>query len=252
MVGYSSGEYIIHCVNMYALLHHEKVLLNGEKISLYDAFDTTNNQQGNKELTLKQGVTLLNGEQLTPEYIDKIKKKLRYVNQSTHGAMNDEDKGLIHQYLWGRMAMNFRQWMVEHYSRRYRGRYHNDALDEDREGYWYSMWKIFKSKDLDEAQGIKENTVLFFKDLFTFVFRASTQWRNLDDMQRYNVRRALSEISTLIALSGLSFVLGEPDDHKRDFWRRWWIYQNERLILDTESSMPNLKMVKSMTTTVIN
>lgn len=248
MIGYSSGEFIIHCINMYALLHHEKVLYNGRKISLFDAFETTDTQQGNKELTLKQGVTLLNGEALTPEYMDKIKKRLRYVNQSTHGAMNDEDKGLIHQYLLGRMAMNFRQWMVEHYSRRFRGRHYDSTLDEEREGYWYSMWKLFKSKDLDEAQGIKENMVQFTKDLFTFVFRASTQWDNLDDMQKYNVKRAITETVTLIALSCLSFALGEPDEHKKEFWRRWWIYQVKRLIVDTEASMPNLKMLSSILT----
>lgn len=61
----------------------------------------------------------------------------------------------------------------------------------------------------------------------------------MDDMQRYNCKRAMTESIMLIALSGLSFVLGEPDKHKKDVWRRWWIYQIRRMIMDTEASMPN-------------
>jgi hypothetical protein len=48
-----------------------------------------------------------------------------------------------------------------------------------------------------------------------------------------------------VALLGLSFALGEPEDHKREFWRRWWIYQVRRMILDTEASMPLPQAISS-------
>ena len=240
-IGYSSGEYLIHYVNMYALLHHQKVLLNGEKISLYDAFEVTNKQDGNAELHLKQGVTDLDGNAITDDFIDKIRKRLRYVNQSTHGAMNDEDKGILHQRWWGRGIMNFRQWMVEHYSRRYRKRHFDASLGEDREGYWYTLYKGLTNVDTKDTwnKGHYVDAIgMFMRDFYTFMFRSEAQWHNLDDMQKYNIKRVRAEMLMYVCLLGLSFALGEPEDHKKEFWRRWWIYQTKRALLDTEASMP--------------
>ena len=259
-IGYSSGEYLIHYVNMYGILHHEKVMLNGKITSLYDAFEVTNLQDNNAELRLKQGVTMLNGSTVTPEYIDKIRKRIRYANQSTHGSMNDEDKGLIHQYLLGRAIMNFRQWAVEHYSRRFRKRHFDSSLGMEREGYWVSYFKYLFNEDTKELwdEGTKGKAKVigttigeavslvlpwFMRDYMTFILRAQSQWSNLDEMQRRNVKRVHTEMMLYVVLLGLSFALGEPEDHKREFWRRWWIYQTRRMILETEATLPwNPKM----------
>ena len=250
-LGYASGEYLIHYVNMYAILHNQKVLLNGKKICLYDAFEVKKGQDNNSELVLKAGVTDLDGHVITSEWLNDIKNRIKYANQTTHGSMNKEDKGLIHQYWWGRGVMNFRQWMVEHYSRRFRKRHFDASLGMDREGYWVSAWKMLRSDETADKwnEGNKKDAIaLFVKDLYTFAFRAQSQWSNLDEMQRYNVKRVLSEMTMYVALLGLSFALGESDKHKKEFWRRWWIYQVKRLILDTQASMPNPQAVSSALT----
>lgn len=252
-LGYGAGEYLIHWVNMYAILDHEKVLINGELKSLYDAFEVTEKEDGVAELKLKDGVTTEEGDEITPEYLEKVKNKIAYVNQTTHGAMNKEDKGLIYQYWWGRMAMNFRQWMVEHYSRRFRGRHFDFTLKENREGYWVSMGKAIRnsSENAKEAaeQGRKlEALKLWLKDFATFSLRYQAAKDSLTEEQKYNCKRALWESMLLMALYGASFALGEPDDHKKEFWRRWWIYQTRRMILDTEASMPHPKMLQSVIT----
>lgn len=246
-IGYGVGEHLIHLVPMYAILNHEKVRLNGEKISLYDAFEIKRNEY-NSELIIKDGVTDLDGNPITENFIEKIKGRIRYVNQSMHGAMNAEDKGLIHQYMLGRLAANFHQWMIAHYSRRVRERHFDDALGDWREGYYRSVWNFLLNDDVKDTwkAGYKGESIwLFVKDLFAFAFRSSTQWNNLDDMQKYNVKRARAEIYMLIALMGLSCVLGEPDDHKKEFWRRWWIYQTKRMITETESSTPVPQVIGS-------
>ena len=248
-IGYTSGEYLIHYVNMYAILHNQKVLdANGKTISLYDAFEKTNKQDGNSELRLKAGVTKLDGSAVTPEFIESVRRKIRYANQTTHGSMNTEDKGLIHQKLWGRAVMNFRQWMVEHYSRRFRKRHFDASLGMDREGYWQSFYQYMFNEDTKDEwkEGSKINAIgMFMKDYLTFMLRAQSQWHNLDEMQRYNVKRVHTEMMMYFALLGLSFALGEPDKHKKEFWRRWWIYQVKRMLLDTEASMPHPKAISS-------
>jgi hypothetical protein len=62
--------------------------------------------------------------------------------------MNEEDKGLISRYLWGRCLMQMRQWMVEHFSRRYRGLHYDGSSDSWTEGYWVTGWKwVFGDMD---------------------------------------------------------------------------------------------------------
>lgn len=254
-IGYGAGEYLIHYVNMYSILHNQKVKdSNGKTISLYDAFEKTDKQDGNSELKLKQGVTTLNGEAITQEWINGIRRKIRYCNQTCHGSMNSEDKGIIHQKIWGRAIMNFRQWAVEHYSRRFRGIHFDSSLagltyDDGtpmayREGYWVSLWKAHaqeaKNNEEEKRWWVRNGKALalFAKDLFTVTVRSQVQWSNLNTMQRNNVRRVASEMRTFIALIALAFALGEPDEHKKEFWRRFFIYQTKRVKLEAEAGMP--------------
>lgn len=250
-IGYASGEYLIHYVNMYAVLDNVKVLHNGKKISLFDAYEVVSKEDGNSELKLKDGVTTLDGQEITPEFEDKIRNRIRYCNQTCHGSMNAEDKGIINQKLWGRAINNFRQWMWEHLSRRFRERHFDYTLGEMREGYWRTfynqMFKSEKTKEAYETEDVKafKAVGMFIQDFVTFSFRAQAQWSNLSEAQKHNVRRVMGEMSMYLCLLGLSFALGEPEDHKKEWWRRWWMYQTKRLILEVESAMPNPHMISS-------
>ncbi|MBQ9391933.1 MAG: hypothetical protein IJU02_07060 [Lachnospiraceae bacterium] len=230
-LGYGIGEYIIHLVNMFAVLRHEKVFIDDghggtKKVSLYDIYSVGNKVDGNSELIRKDAKYINDEGQMVDvddAYIDKIRNKILYVNQTTHGSMNEEDKGLVHQYMLGRFIMNLRQWMVEHYSRRYRKRYWDATLKEWREGYYRTANKFF----LNWAKG-----------LLHFQTDAALKWDSLDKGQRANVWRALGEQFILISLYGLNFVLGNPEDHEDEFWYRMWIYQVRRAIIDTKGSSP--------------
>lgn len=222
-LGYATGEHMIHYVGMYAILHKEKVLVNGKKTPLYYAFEKTAKERGNSYLVLKSGVTDLEGNPLPSNYIDTIRKRIRYANQSTHGSMNNEDKGLIHQRMWGKFVMNFRQWMVEYYSRRYRKEHFDASLNDWREGYWITTGKLVRG---------------YLQDLGMFKAKAALHWNEMNDVQKANVRRCLAEHALLGSLTILSFALGEPEDHKKEFWYRMWIYQTKRAKLDMEAATP--------------
>lgn len=225
MAMYSVGESLIHIVNMYAMLDHIKVLKDGKKISLYQAIEVAEPESKNSHLVLKDGVTDLEGNpiDINSDFIMQAKKKIRYINQNTHGSMNTEDKGLIQRRIAGRAVMNFRQWMVEHYSRRYRGRHWDGTVNDFVEGYWVTVGKMIRD---------------YVKDFTGFVSSARAVWGNLDDNQKNNVMRALSEVSILASLVLLSQALGDPTDHKKEWWYRMWIYQVKRLILDERASVP--------------
>lgn len=137
--------------------------------------------------------------------------------------MNEEDKGLIHQRMMGRFVMNLRQWMVEHYSRRYRGKYWDASLKEWREGYYNTVGQLLTS---------------WGRALFHFESEYATRWSEMTASQKANVRRAIAEQIVLASLLGLSFGLGEPEDHKKEFWMRMWIYQTKRALMDVNASVP--------------
>ena len=226
-IGYGTGEHLIHFVNMYAVLHNTKIKINGKTKSLYDVFSVGNKVDGNSELIIDKNATYTddNGQEVPIDdaFLEKIRKRIRYVNQTTHGAMNEEDKGLIHQHMAGRFIMNLRQWMVEHYSRRFRSSHYDATLGENREGYYNTASKF---------------AYAMAGDIFRFQRESMLHWNEMNPMQKANCRRALSEILVLSSLLTLSFALGEPDDHKKEFWTRMWIYQTKRAITDINGSTP--------------
>ena len=225
---YSAGEAAIHYVNMYACLLNEKVLdANGKKVSLYSAFEPRSKRtkkEGNAELTIKQGYKQLDGSAIDDAYLDKVKARIRFINQKTHGSMNREDKGLIHRHMAGRAVMNFRQWMVEHYSRRYRGRHWDYSQRQFVEGYFNTVGKM---------------AMTYIHDWTGFLSDAQCHWSELDDAQKENVWRAASEVVLLAGLLGLSMLVGDPSKYKDKYWARMWVYQLKRLILDERASMPS-------------
>ena len=226
-IGYGAGEHLLHFVTMYAILHNTKVKVNGKTKTLYDVFSVGNKADGSSELIIDKNATYTNdkGQEVPIDdaFKKKIRKRIRYANQTMHGAMNEEDKGLIHQHMAGRFVMNLRQWMVEHYSRRYRGSHYDATLGEYREGFYNTASRF---------------AYALAGDIFRFQRESMLHWNEMNTMQKANVRRALSELTVLSSLLTLSFALGEPDDHKKEFWMRMWIYQTKRAITDVKGSTP--------------
>lgn len=225
---YSAGESLIHLTNMYAVLDHEKVLYNGKKTSLYNVLERQVDAEGNQKLGIKEGATKLDGTSIDEVFLDYVQNKIRLVNQKTHGSMNSEDKGLVHRNMAGRAVMNFRQWMVEHYSRRYRGRYFDGTTRTWQEGYYNTVYKMAKS---------------YIADWLKLNIDANAKWKQLDNTQKANVKRALAEFAMLAALLGVSAALGDPKDHKGEWGYRFLIYQIRRLILDESASVPPVPAV---------
>lgn len=223
---YSGGEYLIRQTLAYAILDAEKVRLNGKKVSLLKCFDKIETEKGFYELKLKDGVTKLDSSplELTDDYLKEVKNKIRHCSQACFGAMNSEDKGVINQHFLGRAAMNFRQWMVEHYSRRYRKRHYDYTLGKYVEGYWYTTIMVVGREFL---KGYKDITATYemLKD-------------TLEDDQKANLRKAGMEILILLSLMGLSMCLGDEDDHDGEFFMRLWILNTKRMLQETKAAMP--------------
>ena len=159
----------------------------------------------------------------TKKDMERVEKDITYVNKSLHGAFNDFEKGLASRYAAGRLVMNFRQWMPAHYQRRFRGRHYDADLGDDREGYYTSSWKFLVDccKDLKRAR-----------------VQIGTRWNELSDMEKYNLKRTLAELETLVLLSVTNLSLGEYKDKKGNWAYRNLMYQVKRMLMEVKASTP--------------
>ena len=228
---YASGEYIVHMAGMYAVLHHEKVKLGNKEIRLIDAFEKTEKKDGTSELKLKDGIIDKNGNPLTldSEYFSKMRKKIREANTSSHGSMSEEEKGIIHQRMLGKAAMQFRQWMVKTYDKRFRQMYYNTNLGQWREGYTRTGWKLLAGWS---------NALLktSFKDAITLE-QLKKDPSEKARMQEANIRRFWAERFIWTSLTLLSFAIADLEEEEDDFWFRLWLYNHKRTYQDVINMM---------------
>lgn len=229
---YGLGEYLNYRIVMFSVLNHEKVLLNGKKIPLWKAFKKVKGEnEYSSKLELEEGVTLLDGSELTEEYIHKIRKRIRFANKNIHGAMNDEDKGLIHQFILGKLVMQFKQWMVGFYNKRYARRYWDADAEIWVEGYYNTAFKgLAAILKLQAGSAIRN--------------------KGLDDFQKGNLARFATELIILGSLILLRASLDAPEEREGDFWYRRWIYYTRRALADVQMGNPvglfaNLKRMYS-------
>ena len=251
MMLYGIGEYYIHQVNLRALLIHEKVLYNGKKTSLLDVFDKTAPVDGVSELTIKPGATRLDGSPITEEYLDSIMNISKLINQESHGAMADEDKGLIHRYAFGKVLMNFRQWMVKHYSRRFRKEHKDPLTGRIREGFHITFTTMLMAT-LAEFAGSRLSLIKYRRDGKIDKFIEKHSWKNIKDARhkRANVRKAITEYAILAILGAIwKFVFGGDDDDekKAGFWSKNGYDITDRLLVEVAGSTPILLPRQFMT-----
>ena len=223
---YTWGESIIHKVNMYAILNHEKVKdASGKKISLLDALTKEDVEHGNSVLKLKAGIQIPDG-MTQEEYLLAIKRRIRQCNLATHGGMSAEHKGVLSRHIAGKAILNFRQWMIEHYSRRYRAEHFNAVTGEMEEGYYHTVFKLVQN---------------MYKHWRGLELDYAAKYNDLQDYQKANVKKAVSETMIIIALTLLDFLgafdPGAADDDD-DWLYKMYCYQMKRLILDELGSYP--------------
>lgn len=223
---YGIGEHLLHAQGMLAVLHNRRNNVlddKGNEVCMVEAFDVVKDAEGNGTLVIKQGYKNKDGSAITEDQINKLKKKISYVNRSMHGAFGTFEKGMIHRYAVGRLIMNFRQWMPAHYSRRFRGLYYDADLGEFREGYYVSTFKFIRDCVLDMKRA---------------KLQIGARWDNLSDMEKYNLKRALAETMILAMLTASIALLGDYKDKKGNWAYRHLIYELKRLEMETMASNP--------------
>lgn len=278
-IGMNAGEHLLHCQTMIAILCNRQVInvKTKERKSLYDALQVKQGKDGVYRLELDADyayevdiiddrkvvngkVNKNKGKPLKDEngkiqketiplkgdnyakYLINTKRIVRKVNDSLNGAFSANDKGAIHKYAIGRMILQFRQWMPAHYMRRFASGHYDNDLEQWREGYYRTVWRLMTQmgKDITRAQ-----------------FEYSKYFNSLSSHEIANLKRATSEITLFWILWTVCKLGGRVKDRDRSWWNKMALYQINRMKLEIGASMPGpgivgdlIKMLNSPAPTV--
>ena len=248
--GYGLGEFTGRLINMLAILHHKKVMVNGKKTHILNAYNVIPKKYGSYELELKPNVTdAKDGHLITAEDEKELFDKILFLTQSTQGSANTEDKGIISQKWAGRGVLNFRQWMIGYYSKRYRKEHYDYALKEFRKSAWRGSIDAIARDSAKEAW--EDNMRMkaayeFMKDVGTFLVHCKIRWKDLDSQQKGNIRRVLTELFAywgILCPAVTAFTAYAAD--KKERWAKYWLYQLKRLKMDAEIGLPVPETINS-------
>ena len=194
-----SGEHLMQNQALLAMLQRKKVKLNGQEITLFDAFEMKDGIA-----VLKEGVTHTdsagNEVPFTQKDVAQFKTKVLAVNQHLHGIYTKADAGTIQRYALGRMAMQFRKWARPGWNKRFGARWGKSYWNERRES-------------LDE--GMYVSTYNFLMDLIKDTKKLDRNYKLYYDQllpqQKANLRRTAAEMAYLAGVLALGALLANID-----------------------------------------
>ena len=207
---------------------------DGKIVSLWDAMEVVYTDPNNKalgaKLEVKKGYTKEDGSQFTKEDIIKFSRKSAAINQRLHGIYNREDKSAIQRLGIGRMAIMFRKWIKPSLNRRFAEGFYNYDLDAWTEGYYRTAGRFMMqlASDLKNAQ-----------------FNIATRWGELNNTEKANMKRALTEVAHYLAIVCILGLIDWDDDDDDKTWLMSMVeYQLRRLKTEVGVMLPGPSMIK--------
>ena len=230
---YGMGEHLLHAETMLAVLHATKVhdsqtnrdipLLNAITVDKHGHNGKLSIDKSRYKWITKDADGNPSYSEITDNNITTVEKRITYCNKTMQGAFSELDKGMIHRYAAGRLIMNFRQWMPAHYGRRFRGLHYDADLGEFRRGYYVSLFDFLS----DCVRDLKDKK-----------FQIATHWEELSEMDKYNMKRIVSELTVFALLTVSNLSLGKYKDKKGNWAYRNLMYQVKRMLMETQASSP--------------
>jgi hypothetical protein len=216
-----SGEHWMQTRLSLALANTVKLKGKDGKIrNLYDALEVVDGKlKLMPDLTIvadgKTFKELDNGKAFTEKELIRVINKQHFINKRLHGIYNKIDKSAIQKYSLGRLAMAFRKFIVPGVNRRFAKLQYNYEGETFVEGYYLSsgkfMWELVK--DLSKLQ-----------------FTLGAKWNALQEYEKKNMFRMLTEVGYFFAAAGLVAVVTNLSGDDNEDWKLNMIaYQANRL-----------------------
>lgn len=195
-------ENFLQTRTMAAILMHQK--LPNSDVSVWEAF-------GEDGELKKEYESLIGGKENLEEFLSKLTDKVQRVNQMIHGRYSERDAAIIQQNVFWRMAIQFKKWIPAAIEQRFGKQQYDVRLGDTIEGRYVTFHRLFLSKSS------KGEFAHAFTNLLApiFSYKEKIASGELTEMEVYNMRKNLMEI-TLILATYLSYIaMGWDDDDEK-------------------------------------
>lgn len=224
-----AGDYWIKARSAIALAKNTKLTLNGQEINLWDALEKVPVVPGDKSkgyrLEVKEGVKTASGENFSHDDILKFRNKVTRLNHKIIGMMNTQDLNMAKKTVVGKLAFLYRSWIVSSYNRRMQASTYDVLMGEETEGYYRTLFRVLKNVATELRSG-----------------SVATIMGNLTDTEKYNLKRAIAEISqfalTIIAYNLLS---GAWEDDDKNWLQNFILYELRRMQTEVGAVTPSMR-----------
>lgn len=231
-IGQEAGDHWLYNRTAIAMALRTKVKVpNKGTISLWEALQTRDKFEGNhdiKELYLPEGTTLENGN---PVDINKLSRQIAHVNQSLFGIYNQDDAMAANRVAMGRLLMQYRKWIKPQMNKRFQAGQYSVVMDAWEEGYYRTVLRLGN-------------------DLLRGKVQLGTCWSSMQDFEKKNVIRALTEMVQFFAIWALANWIEWPDDKKRPWAVKLAEYSVKRLAHETGGLAPSTVMIQENLKTI--
>lgn len=226
----SLGDHWIYNRNAIAMALHEKVRYNGKIVSVWDVREiVTDPKTGKKIMQIKEGVKNLDGTDFSK---NKFGEKISQVIQTIVGNYNPEDMLAAKRIAEGRLIFQMRDWMMPLLMRRFQSSRGSLSKGINEEGYYRTLARMLW--DLRKAP-----------------YNIKAEWNNLTPAERANVKRAVFELSQLLALFMMvNFINWGGDDPDRIWALQFAEYMANRELHELGFLAPTPLMAQEIIKTV--
>lgn len=132
-----------------------------------------------------------------------ISREIEEVSHHLFGVYDDESSIVARRYILGRFAMQYRDWLPSQFRHRF-GKASSDL----------------RKKGINE--GFYRTTGNFTKQIYKECIKGEKSireaWDSLENYQKANVRRCVTEVIQFLGLQAILFLLGVGGDDKESVW----------------------------------
>lgn len=230
--GLTIGEDYLSSITSLAVARNFKVKdAKGNETNLWEAYEVKYTDAANKTgayLALKEGYTKMDGTPITAADELAFSKQVWSLNFDMQGIYNLDDRSAVQQYAFGALIIMYRKWIAPAIKRRYGASQYNMLSRKEEEGYYTTMWHLLCDSFADAKDTVTEEEgakalLNIFNDAKAMCSALSVNWDKLTPYEKSNMKKALTELSSVLGLFVASALLLRlpPDDHDGDEFLSW-------------------------------
>lgn len=168
------------------------------KTNLWDALQVENAIKGRDDIKTLNYKNIFNADHSTFNIME-FSNKVKHINQYLFGIYNEEDQASVQRYALGRILMLYRRWVKPLMNKRFMKEQDNLVTGDKEEGFHRTMGR-------------------FLNELRRGQFQIAAQWATLEDWEKQNIKRSMTELIQAFVFWGLANWWIDWGDKKKRPW----------------------------------